>query len=52
MPTSFYDPYKNDYDTDVELNEAKKKKCDYKQFEFADKTGKESKIDGKTKNFF
>ena len=52
MPTSFYDAYKNDYDTDDELNEAKKKKCDYKQFEFVDKTDKESKLDGKTKKIF
>ena len=44
----YYDAYKNDYDTD-ELNEAKKKKFDYKQFEFVDKTDKQSKLDEETK---
>ena len=47
----YYDAYKNNYDTDDELHEAKKKKFDYKQFEFVDKTDKESKLDEKTKNF-
>ena len=47
----YYNAYKNDYDTD-ELNEAKKKKIDYKQFELFDKTDKRSKLDEKTKNFF
>ena len=48
----YYDAYKNDYDTNDELNEAKKKKFDCKQFEFVDKTDKESKLDGETKRFF
>ena len=33
----YYNAYKNDYDTDNELNEAKKKEFDYRQFELADK---------------
>ena len=41
----YYNAYKNDYDAD-DLSEAKKKKCDYKQFELFDK------IDKETKNFF
>ena len=28
----YYNAYKNDYDTDDELNEAKKKEFDYEQF--------------------
>ena len=44
--------YKSDYDTDNELNEAKKKKFDYKSFELLDETDKKSKLDGETKNFF
>ena len=44
----YYNAYKNDYDTD-ELNEAKKKKIDYKQFELFDKTDKKSKLYGETK---
>ena len=32
----YYNAYKNDYDADDELSEAKKKKCDYKQFELFD----------------
>ena len=28
----YYDAYKNDYDNDNELKEAKKEKSDYKQF--------------------
>ena len=39
----YYDAYKNDYDSDDDLNEAKKKKIDYKQFELFDKTDKKSK---------
>ena len=35
--------YKNDYDNDHELSEAKKKKFDYKQFELFDKIDKETK---------
>ena len=45
----YYNAYKNDYDKDDELSEAKKKNLDYKQFEFFDKTGKKSTLDGKTK---
>ena len=45
----YYDAYKNNYDTDDELHEAKKKKFDYKQFEFVDKTDKQSKLDEETK---
>ena len=45
----YYDAYKNDYDSDNELNEGKKKKFDYKQFELFDKTNKELTLDGKTK---
>ena len=41
----YYDAYKNDYDTVDDINEAKKKKFDYKQFEFVDKTDKEPKLD-------
>ena len=33
----YYDAYKKNYDTDDELNAAKKKKFEYKQFEFVDK---------------
>ena len=33
----YYNAYKNDYDTDNELNEAKKKEFDYRQFELGDK---------------
>ena len=47
----YYDAYKSDYETDDELNEAKKKKFDYKQFGLVDKTDKESKLDEETKNF-
>ena len=43
----FYNAYNNDYDND-ELNEGKKKKIDYRQFELFDKTDK--KLDGETKN--
>ena len=41
----YYDAYKSDYDTVDDINEAKKKKFDYKQFEFVDKTDKEPKLD-------
>ena len=40
----YHDAYKNYYDTDDELNEAKKKKIDYKQFKLGDKKGEESKL--------
>ena len=43
----YYNAYNNDYDND-ELNEGKKKKIDYRQFELFDKTDK--KLDGETKN--
>ena len=33
----YYNIYKNDYGNDDELNEAKKKKIDYRQFELWDK---------------
>ena len=36
----YYDAYTNNCDTDDELNEAKKKKFVYKQFELFDKTDK------------
>ena len=42
--------YKNDYDNDDELSEAKKKKFDYKQFKLFDKTDKNLTLDGETKN--
>ena len=38
-----YNDYKNDFDNDDELSEAKKKKFDYKQFELFDKIDKETK---------
>ena len=48
---NYYDACKSDYGTDDELNEAKKKKFDYKQFGLVDKTDKESKLDEETKKF-
>ena len=39
-----YDAYKNDYETDDELNKDKKKKFDNKQFKLGDKKDKESKL--------
>ena len=45
----YYNFYKNDFDNDDELSEAKKKPFDYKQFELFDKTDKELTLDGKTK---
>ena len=33
---NYYNAYKNDYDKDDELNEAQKKKIDYKQFKLGD----------------
>ena len=41
----YYDAYKSNYETDDELNEAKKKKFDYKQFGLVNKTDKEPKLD-------
>ena len=46
-----YNACKSDYDTNDELNEAKKKKFDYKQFKLGNKTDKESEPDGETKSF-
>ena len=40
----YYDAYKNDYDTDDELNETKKKKFDYKQFKLGDEKDEKSKL--------
>ena len=48
----YYYAFKNDYDTDDELNEAKQKKFDYKRFQFVDKPDEESKLDEETKKFF
>ena len=45
---NYYDAYKSHYDTDNELNEDKKKKFDYKQFELDNEINKESKLDEKT----
>ena len=39
-----YDAYKNDYETDDELNKDKKKKFDNKQFKLGDRKDKESKL--------
>ena len=47
----YYNAYKNGYDNDDELNEGKKKKFDYKQFELFDKTDKKLTLDEETKNF-
>ena len=47
----YYYAYKNDCDTGDELNEAKQKKFDYKQFQFVDKTDEESKLEQETKIF-
>ena len=46
----YYNAYKNNYDAD-ELSKAKKKKFDYKQFKLFDKTDKDLKLDGETRNF-
>ena len=46
----YYNTYKSDYDTDVELNDAKKKNFDCKQFELVDKTDKELTLDEETKD--
>ena len=47
----YYNFYKNDFDNDDELSEAKKKKIDYKQFELFGKIDKKLTLDGETKNF-
>ena len=46
---NYYNAYKNDYDTDDELNEDKKRKFGNKQFELDDKISKEPKLDEKMK---
>ena len=48
----YYNANNNDYDNDDELNEAKKPKIDYKQFELFDQTDKKSKLDEQTKKMF
>ena len=40
----YCDAYKNDYGSDDELNKAKMKKIDYKQFKLGDKKSEESKL--------
>ena len=45
----YYNDYKNDYDNDDGLDEGKKKKFDYIQFEFFDKTDKKLTLEGQTK---
>ena len=45
----YYIFYKNDFDNDDELSEAKKKKFDYKQFELFNKTDEKLTLDGETK---
>ena len=47
----YYDAYKNDYDSDNELSEGKKKKFDCKQFELFDKTNKKLKKKMKSQNW-
>ena len=44
----YYNACKNDYDN-AELNQAKKKKFDYRQFKLFDETDKKSKLDEETK---
>ena len=46
---NYYNSYKNDFDTNDELIEDKKKTLNYKQFEIDDIISKESKLDEKTK---
>ena len=45
----YYNTYKSDYETDDELNEAKKKRYDRNQFKLVDKTDKELKLGEETK---
>ena len=47
-----YNAYKNYYDNDDELTEAKEKQFNYKQFELFDKTDKKLTLDEETKKFF
>ena len=46
----YYNAYKSDYDTVDELNEAKKKKFDYKQFKSGDRADEELKLDEEIKD--
>ena len=46
----YYNAYNSDYDTDDELNEAKKKKVDHKQFELVDNIDEVLKLDEQTKD--
>ena len=45
----YYSAYKSDYDTDDELNEAKKKKFGHNKLKLVDKADKELKLDEETK---
>ena len=48
----YHNTYKSSYENNDELNEAKKENLNFKQFEIVvDKTYKELKLDGQTKNF-
>ena len=44
--------YKNDFDNDDKLSEAKKKKFEYKQFQLFDKTDQKLKLNEKAETFF
>ena len=46
----YYNVYKNGYDTNDELNEAKKKTFDHNHFKLVDKRDKELKLDEETKD--
>ena len=46
----YYNAYKSDYDTADELNEAKKKKFDYKQFISGNRADEELKLDEEIKD--
>ena len=45
----YYNAHKNDYGKDDGLDEGKKKKFDYRQFQLFGKTDKKSRLDGETK---
>ena len=45
----YYNAHKNDYEKDDGLDEGKKKKFDYRQFQLFGKTDKKSRLDGETK---
>ena len=45
---NYYSAYKDDYDAGDELNEAKKKEFNGKQFQLFDKAYEESELDEKT----